>query len=271
MTRKSLISAIQMCSSDDLNENLSVAAKLIQEVKDKGAQLVVLPEMFALMNDDMKMQSKEEIGHGKIQDFLAKQAQQHKLWIVGGTIPITSVSNPAKFRAACLIYDDRGQMVARYDKIHMFDVSLSEDEAYHESSLVEPGREIVVLDTPIGKLGLAVCFDVRFPQQFKQLAQKGAQIIALPSAFTMKTGKAHWELLMRARAIDTFCYMIGACQGGTHPSGRQTYGHSMVVEPWGKIIAYRDNEGPGFILAELDLDRVQNARRSIPGVLEYLA
>lgn len=258
-----IIAAVQMCSSDDINENLATAAQLISEAASNGAQLLVLPEMFATMNDAVKVSAKEPIGKGKIQNFLSAQAQQNRVWIVGGTIPIACV-NSNKFSAACLVYDEQGKNVARYDKIHMFDVQLSASEIYKESALIEAGRNTVVIDSPVGKLGLAVCYDVRFPDQFKNLVQKGAEIIALPSAFTMKTGKAHWELLMRSRAIDNFIYMVGACQGGTHSNGRQTYGNSMIVEPWGGVIAHKMGDGIGVIYANIDINKVYEARKTIP-------
>lgn len=258
-----IIAAIQMCSSDDINENLDTAAHLINEAASNGAELVVLPEMFATMNDAVKVLVKEPMGKGKIQDFLSHQAEHHHIWLVGGTIPIACM-NSNKFAAACLVYDEHGKNVARYDKIHMFDVQLSETEVYKESALIEPGTETVVIDSPIGKLGLAVCYDVRFPDQFKSLVKKGAEIVALPSAFTMKTGNAHWELLMRSRAIDNFVYMMGACQGGTHTNGRQTYGNSMIVEPWGKVIARKIEDGIGVIYASIDINKVYEARKTIP-------
>lgn len=258
-----VIAAIQMCSVDNIDENLKTASDLIAIAAKAGAKLVVLPEMFAVMNNDIKVQMKEPFGHGKIQDFLAKVANQNRVWVVGGTIPI-ACDHSQKFAAACLVFDDHGKFIARYDKIHMFDVKISANEIYEESALINPGKEIVVVKTPIGNVGLAVCYDVRFPDQFKKLVVSGAEIIALPSAFTMKTGSAHWEILMKCRAIDTFCYMVGACQGGLHQNGRQTYGNSMIVEPWGSIVARKSDDGSGVIYASIDLDKVYEARKTIP-------
>jgi nitrilase len=259
------MAAVQMCSSHVVSENLLTAENLIQQAAKNGAKLIVLPEMFAVMGlaSTDKVAEKEIFGNGKIQSFLADQAKKHRAWIVGGTIPIQG-DDQKKIRAASIIFDDNGHFVSRYDKIHLFDVSLSEKETYQESETTEPGNEIVVVDTPFGKLGQAVCFDVRFPELFQQLRQKGAEIITLPSAFTVPTGEAHWEILARSRAIDNFSYVIGACQGGTHSNGRKTYGHSMIIGPWGEIIAQKEDATPGIIYATIDLQKVHTARKAIP-------
>src|SRR5579862_4696011 len=245
------IAAVQMCSSHLLDENLASAAHSISEARKNAACLVVLPENFALMGlkDTDKLGIKETFGHGKIQSFLSEQAKKNQLWIVGGTIPI-QCQDENKVRASSLVFNDQGDLVARYDKIHLFDVSLSDKESYQESAAIEAGDQLVVVDTPFGKLGLAVCYDVRFPELFRNLFNRGAEIFILPSAFTVPTGEAHWEVLTRSRAIENFCYLIGACQGGTHSSGRKTYGHSIIVEPWGQVIAKRE-EGSGVIYADI--------------------
>ena len=259
------IAAVQMCSSDNIDANLEAASQFIHQASASGARLAVLPENFAFMgiNNTNRLQYKEEFGHGKIQNFLAKLAKENKIWIVAGTIPMTS-TDPQKVRAACLVYNEDGAMVARYDKIHLFDAIVSTKEVHKESQVVEPGNEVVVLETPIGKLGLAVCFDIRFPALFSQLLAKGAEMIAIPSAFTVPTGKAHWSMLTRCRAIDTFSYLIGANQGGLHTSGRKTYGHSIIVDPWGVILSEKNDDQPGIILSEVDLKRVYHCRESIP-------
>ncbi len=259
------IAAIQMCSSHVVDENLLTAASLIEEAAKNKAKLVVLPEMFAMMgmSPHDKVGEKEPFGEGKIQSFLSDQAKKHKIWIVGGTIPLAA-KNKEKVRAASLVFDDKGSWVARYDKIHLFDVVLSKEEIYRESDVTEPGNELVVIDTPFGELGLAVCYDVRFPELFRCLFNKGAEIIVLPSAFTVLTGAAHWEVLVRSRAIENFCYVIGACQGGTHSNGRKTYGNSIIIEPWGNIIAKQAGIASGIIYAVIDLAKVYDARRSIP-------
>lgn len=259
------ISAIQMRSTNDVNENLATAAQLISAAAQHGAKLIVLPEMFALMgaNETDKLEIKEVFGRGKIQSFLAKQAATHQVWIVGGTIPIAA-TDKNKVRAACLVYNTQGHVVARHDKIHLFDVALSESETYRESSTIEPGDELVVIDTPFGKLGIAICYELRFPGLFTYLFNLGAEIIAVPSAFTVKTGSAHWHLLTRARALDTFSYIIGACQEGEHANGRKTYGHSLIVDPWGNIIQEKTDAGPGVVYGEIDLEFLHKIRRSIP-------
>ncbi len=259
------VAAIQMCSSHLIDENLKSAAKWINEAANNNAKLVVLPEMFAIMGQKPidKVAVKEKMGQGVIQDFLAEQAKKNDVWIVGGTIPV-ACENENKVRAASLVFDNNGKCVARYDKIHLFDVVLSEKEIYKESDTTEPGNELVVVDTPFGKLGLAVCYDVRFPELFRCLFNKGAEIIALPSAFTVPTGEAHWELLARSRAVDNFSYVIGACQGGTHSSGRKTFGNSIIVEPWGTVAAKKEGVSPGIIYTNIDLQKIYDARNSIP-------
>jgi predicted amidohydrolase len=259
------VAAIQMCSADDVQTNLVQAKKLIAQAIDQKAQLIILPEMFAIFDStpETLLRSKEPFGDGPIQDFLATQAQQHQTWILGGTIPI-SCNDPNKFSAASLLYDATGRCVARYDKMHLFDVTLSETEYYRESDISIPGNQYTVISTPVGKLGIAVCFDLRFPDLFQQLSKLGAEILAIPAAFTVKTGQAHWELLTRCRAIDNFCYLIGAGQGGTHAHGRQTHGHSLIVHPWGNVMAQKDDTHPGVITAEIDLKALHEVRRAIP-------
>jgi nitrilase len=257
--------AIQMCSSHIIDENLETAKRLITEAAEHDAKLIVLPEMFAFigLHPNDKVAVKEQYGTGKIQDFLSAQARQHKVWIVGGTIPIAG-NDDVRVRAACLVYNDRGEVAARYDKIHLFDVVLSDKESYMESEFIEPGNKIVVVDTPFGKLGLAVCFDVRFPELFRCMFERGAEIFILPSAFTVPTGLAHWEVLTRSRAIENFSYLIGSCQGGTHSGGRKTFGHSLMVAPWGNVCAKLDGTDTGVIYASIDLDKVYEARKAIP-------
>lgn len=266
----SLVAAIQMCSSDNVADNLKQAQVLIKQAVQMDARLIVLPEMFAIFgkNDQDKLRVKESYGHGPIQSFLSEQASIHQAWILGGTIPITCAAS-GKVRAASILYNHYGDAVARYDKSHLFDVTLSEEEQYLESNTTEAGSELIVIDTPVGKLGLGVCFDVRFPEMFLELAKLGAEIIALPSAFTMKTGEAHWELLTRSRAVDSFCYLIGAAQGGLHAGGRKTYGHSLIVDPWGEMIASLNNDAPGVIVANVDLESLHHIRRAIPTFKKY--
>lgn len=260
------IAAIQMCSSNEVDDNLIVAKKLMKEAAEHGAKIVVLPEMFAMIGlaaskEIIKVQ--EDYKGGRIQEFLATEALKNNIWIVGGTIPI-SCKDKNKIRAACIVYDNKGLAVARYDKIHLFDVTLSKDEAYRESDTVEEGDQLAVVDTPLGKLGIAVCYDIRFPAMFTKLCNQGAEIIAIPAAFTVSTGEAHWKLLARSRAVENFCYVVGAAQGGTHKSGRNTYGHSVIVEPWGAIISEKIEQGPGVIYGTIDLSHLHKIRASIP-------
>ena len=259
------VAALQMCSSENIDDNLQTAYRLIGEAAQQGAKLIALPEMFPLTSyqNDKRIYIHETFGQGKIQDFLSHTAKEYGVWLVGGTIPIRGAEGP-KVYAACLVYNDQGQCVGRYDKIHLFDVTLSATEFYRESDTIRPGNQSVVIDTPFGKLGLAVCYDVRFPELFNELFAKGAQIIALPSAFTLKTGAAHWHVLTRARAVDTFCYVLAPAQGGLHASGRETYGHSIIVDPWGRIIAEGDANTVGVIYADINLDEVKRVREAIP-------
>lgn len=259
------VAAIQMCSSHIIDENLNTAALLIEEAVKNGAKLIVLPEMFPIMGKKPtdKVDAKENYGGGKIQTFLSIQARKFNVWIVGGTIPI-ACEDMKKIKAACIVYNNKGDAIARYDKIHLFDVNISETESYKESDTTEPGDDLIVIDTPVGKLGLSVCYDIRFSALYTYLLNQGAEIIAIPSAFTVKTGEAHWQLLARSRAVENFCYVIGACQGGLHSSGRQTYGHSLIIEPWGKIIEEITKPGNGIVYAEIDLKKLHQIRASIP-------
>ncbi len=263
MTR---VAAVQMSSGPRVPENLDAAGRLIAAAAADGARLVVLPENFALMpmSDADRLAVAEPDGKGPIQDFLAAQARGHQVWLVGGTIPLTA-NTPNKVRAACLLYDDRGARVARYDKIHLFDVRLGTGEQYHESSNIEPGDAVVVTDTPCGQLGFAVCYDLRFPELFRRLLDQGAELFALPSAFTAHTGRAHWEVLVRARAIENLAYVIAAAQGGHHANGRETYGDSMIVSPWGDVLA-RLARGSGYVVADCDRAHQLGTRASLPSI-----
>ncbi|MFN7097795.1 MAG: carbon-nitrogen hydrolase family protein [Gammaproteobacteria bacterium] len=261
----STVAAIQMCSNHIVDDNLKQAATLLQQAADNGAKLAALPEMFAIMGmqPDDKIAVQESFHHGKIQDFLATQAQKHNMWIVGGTIPLTGEC-PHKIRAASLMFDNNGQCVARYDKIHLFDAVLTGNEEYKESNTTESGKDLIVVDTPVGKVGLAVCYDVRFPRLFHHLVELGAEIIVLPSAFIYKTGLAHWEILVRALAVQQLCFVIAPDQCGQHTNGRITYGHSMIVDPWGSIMAQQVENIPQAIVADIDRQSVLTARNSLP-------
>lgn len=260
----SKVAAIQMASAPQRDANLMEAGRLIQLAKEQGAELVVLPENFPIMGveETDKVEIREPYGDGVIQSFLREQAKKHAVWIVGGTIPI-SCDDPNKIIAASILYNDQGEEVVRYEKIHLFDVELGGEESYKESETIANGTNVVVAETPFGKLGMAICYDLRFPELFRQLIDKGAEIFVLPSAFTATTGKAHWEVLVRARAIENLCYVIAANQGGYHLSGRSTFGDSMIVDPWGNVLN-RLSQGAGVVLADIDIERMHNTRRTFP-------
>ncbi|MFV1997101.1 MAG: carbon-nitrogen hydrolase family protein [Acidiferrobacterales bacterium] len=261
-----IAAAIQMASGPNLGANLTEASRLIASAASLGAGLVVLPENFALMpmRESDRLEAAETFGDGLLQEFLAARAREYGLWIVGGTIPVVTDSKE-KFSPACLVFDDKGENVARYDKMHLFDVKLENGEEYNESVSQEPGDQTVVIDTPFGKMGLAVCYDLRFPELFRRMLDEGAEIFAIPSAFTEITGKAHWEVLVRARAIENLAYVIAADQGGYHVNGRETHGDSMIVGPWG-LIHDRLARGSGIVTAELDLKRMVSIRNSLPSI-----
>ena len=262
-----LIAALQMASGPNINANLLEAERLIQQAAGGGAGLVVLPENFALMaqQESDLVTHREADGQGPLQAFLARQAARHKIWLVGGTVPLEATS-PRRVRAACLLYNDRGERVARYDKLHLFDVEVVDSrESYNESAYVEPGQQVVTADTPFGRLGLAVCYDLRFPELFRALLDQGMEVLALPAAFTAITGRAHWEVLLRARAVENLCYVIAAAQGGYHANGRETHGDSLIVDPWG-VVLNRLPRGPGVVMTRLDLNRLHNIRRRFPAI-----
>jgi deaminated glutathione amidase len=262
----SRVAAIQMTSGTDVDGNLREAGRLIGTAARAGAGFVVLPENFACMTkaDADRLTIAEVDGQGPIQDFLATQSRTHKVWIAGGTIPVKT-HDGKRARAACIVHDDRGVRIARYDKIHMFDVCLPNGEHYHESRATEPGTEVVALDTPFGKLGLAVCYDLRFPELFRALLDRGVEIVALPSAFTAHTGRAHWDILTRARAVENFVYVIAAAQWGAHANGRHTHGDSMIVNPWGEVLD-RLPQGTGYAIAEIDRNEQAQLRSNLPAI-----
>lgn len=256
-----LVAAIQMASTPSIPTNLDESARLIAEAAHKGARLVALPENFALMgrSDTDKVEKREKPGSGPIQDFLQDSAKKHRLWLVGGSVPLES-SVPDKVRASSLLYNPQGECVARYDKIHLFNLELG-SERYLEAKTIEPGNEVVAVSTELGKMGLSICYDLRFPELFRAMGL--VDMILLPSAFTAATGRAHWEVLVRARAIENQCYVIAPAQGGFHANGRETHGHSMVVDPWGVVLASLPR-GPGVVLAEIDPERIATVRRQLP-------
>jgi nitrilase len=262
-----VVACIQMASGPNVGANLLEAERLIDEAASREAKLVVLPENFAIMgmSEHDKVEVREPEGDGPIQAFVAEQAARHGIWLVGGTIPLEANARD-KVRAACLVYDDMGKQVARYDKIHLFDVELVDsEEQYTESETIEPDNEVVVIDSPFGRMGIAICYDLRFPELFRQQLSAGMEIVVMPAAFTAITGRAHWEVLVRARAIENLCYFVAAGQGGYHLNGRETHGHSMIVDPWG-IVLNSLSRGPGVVCASIDLERLESARRNFPSI-----
>ena len=259
----SRVAALQMVSTPEVMSNLESADRLIAAAAAAGARLVALPENFYLIgrHEADKVRVREPEGEGPIQGFLAAAARRHRVWIVGGTAPI-SCADPGRIRSACLVFDDTGRRVARYDKMHLFRFEAG-DERYDESRTLEAGESAVAVQSPFGRLALSVCYDVRFPELYRGLGDFDAMFV--PSAFTVPTGAAHWETLLRARAIENQAYVIAPAQGGLHASGRRTYGHSMIVDPWGQVLAVRP-EGEGVLLAEIDTERVQEVRASLPAV-----
>ncbi len=254
-----------MTSGADVEANLAVAAELLEDAARRGAIIAGLPENFAFMGlrEGDKRKIMEPEGSGRIQDFLADTARKLGLWIIGGTVPIESHGRAA---AACVVYDDRGERRARYDKIHLFDVNVPDGgESHRESSSIAPGKEPVIVDTPAGKLGLCICYDLRFPELFRRLSAAGAEWFCLPSAFTWRTGRAHWETLLRARAIENLCYLAAPAQSGTHSNGRETYGDTMIVDHWGRVMA-RLPRGRGVITADLDRIRQSDVRSTFPAL-----
>jgi nitrilase len=261
------VAAVQMTSSHVVADNLAAAGELLCEAKDLGCDIACLPENFSFigLRDADKLQVAEPDREGPVQSFLSDTARKLRMWILGGTIVIRG-DNERRVANASLLIDDAGKRVARYDKIHLFDVSIpGRDEQYRDSTHVTPGRDLVVADTPIGKLGLSVCYDMRFPELYRELVSKGAEWLAMPAAFTVPTGRAHWETLLRARAIENLCYVVAPAQTGTHTSGRETYGDSLIVDYWGQVLS-RLAKGTGVITAEIDLAKEAETRTRFPAL-----
>ncbi|MDE0926761.1 MAG: carbon-nitrogen hydrolase family protein [Methylophilaceae bacterium] len=257
------VAGIQMASSPSVTSNLIEAERLIKMAVEAGAKLVVLPEHFAIMgiHDSDKVKVREDEGDGPIQRFLSKIAKKHKIWLIGGTIPLVS-NSVKKVRNSCLVYNDKGKQMARYDKIHLFGLDLA-TEQYHEKKTIEAGNEVVVVDTPYGKIGLSACYDLRFPELYRAMGE--VDMIVVPSAFTETTGKAHWETLVRARAIENLCYVIAPAQGGYHLSGRETHGNSMIVDPWGVVLDHLPR-GSGIVIANINTHYQASLRKSLPAL-----
>jgi nitrilase len=263
------VAAIQMTSGPDLDSNLAAAGRFLADAASAGAVLAALPENFAFMGLDSadKRAIAEPDGSGKIQNFLADTARRLKIWIVGGTVPLRKDAD-GRVTASSLVYKSDGQRVARYDKIHLFDVDVPNSaETHRESAHTVPGRDARLVDSPVGKLGLAVCYDMRFPELFRVMSRQGAEVFVVPSAFTVPTGRAHWEALLRARAIENLCALIAPAQWGVHPGGRETFGDTMIIDHWGKVLASLPS-GTGCVVADLDAAARTKARAAFP-VLEH--
>lgn len=262
------VGAVQMASGCNVAANLAQAREHIRTAAAEGARLVALPEFFAFMGrqDTDVLEICEEPSSGPIQDFLRNQAREHGVWLAGGSVALRA-GESGRIRAACLLFDDGGRLVARYDKMHLFDVHVEGDSkrVYQESRLVEPGGKWCVVDTPFGRIGLAVCYDLRFPELFRAMAREGMETLILPSAFTAVTGMAHWEVLLRARAIENQCHVVAPAQGGYHVSGRETHGDSMIVDPWGTVLK-RLPKGGGVIVHRIDPTVSRRLRRDFPAL-----
>jgi predicted amidohydrolase len=264
MNKPFRVAAIQTISSSNVEENLRQTRSLISLAVQDGAQLITLPEYFCFMGrrDTDKLALKEAQGGGIIQDFLAGQAREHGVWLVGGTLPLDN-EEADRIYNACLVYDPDGNQVARYDKIHLFGFRKGE-ESYDESISIRPGENAPqVFDAPFGRVGLSICYDLRFPEFFRAMGE--VDLIVLPAAFTYTTGSAHWEVLLRARAIENQCYVLAAAQGGKHETGRRTWGHSVLIDPWGEIVDCLP-EGPGHVAGNIDLQRIADVRASLPAL-----
>ena len=257
------VAAVQMVSTPRVDENLSAAARLIDEAVAQGAEMVALPEYFAIMGlaEGDKVRVRESDGGGPIQDFLAACAMEHRIWLIGGSLPLCS-DYPDKVLNSSLAYNPQGQRVARYDKIHLFGFRQG-SECYDESATIEAGRQPVAFATPFGRIGLSICYDLRFPELYRALG--ATDLLVIPAAFTETTGRAHWEILLRARAIENQCYVLAVAQGGRHENGRETHGNSMLIDPWGSILDRR-LKGPGIVIGDLERVRLTEVRTSLPAL-----
>jgi nitrilase len=257
------IAAVQMVSTPVVEENIATARRLIAQAAAQGAQLVLLPEYWPVMG----MKEADKVGHaeqfdaGPIQRFMAQIAREHRIWLIGGTLPMVA-PEPDKVLNTTMVYDPSGEHVIRYDKIHLFSFTKGE-ESYDEARTIVHGTDVATFDAPFGKVGLSVCYDLRFPELYRAMGD--CSLIVMPAAFTYTTGKAHWEILLRARAIENQCYVLAAAQGGRHPNGRRTWGHSMLIDPWGEVKALLP-EGEGIVVGDLDMRHIQRVRESLPAL-----
>jgi nitrilase len=263
MMSKTTVAAVQMVSSPDVGDNLETARRLLAEAAGKGARLVTLPEYWPIMgmSDLDKVGHAEQQGAGPIQDFMAEQARRHGFWLIGGTLPLAS-GDAGRVLNTTLVYDPEGKPVSRYDKIHLFGFTRGQ-ESYDEARTIVPGEAVGSFEAPFGKVGLSVCYDLRFPELYRAMGE--VALIVVPAAFTHTTGMAHWEVLLRARAIENQCYVLASAQGGTHRNGRRTFGHSMLIGPWGEVISQLP-EGEGVVCGDVDTDFLAEVRQSLPAL-----
>lgn len=259
----STVAAVQMVSTPNVDENIATARRLVAQAAATGAKLVLLPEYWPIMglSDSDKVAKAEPLGQGPIQDFMAQAAREHGIWLLGGTLPLAS-DDPEKVINTTLVYDPEGRHVGRYDKIHLFGFTKG-TESYNESRTIVPGRNVGTVETAVGKVGMSVCYDLRFPELFRAMGP--LSLIVVPAAFTYTTGRAHWEILLRARAIENQCYVLAAAQGGEHVNGRRTWGHSMLIDPWGEVKAVLA-EGEGIVHGEVDPSFIESVRDSLPAL-----
>ncbi|MBK7953484.1 MAG: carbon-nitrogen hydrolase family protein [Candidatus Accumulibacter sp.] len=257
------VAALQMVSTPRVDDNLRSAADLIGEAVAQGAELLALPEYFAIMGmgDRDKVKVREFDGQGPIQDFLAASAREHGIWLIGGSLPLWT-DHPEKVLNSSLVFNPQGERVARYDKIHLFGFRQG-TESYDESATIEAGRQPVALRTPFGRIGLSICYDLRFPELYRALGV--TDLLVIPAAFTETTGRAHWEILLRARAIENQCYVLAVAQGGRHENGRETHGNSMLIDPWGELLD-RKMKGPGIVIGDIAQARLAEVRASLPAL-----
>ncbi|WP_020409666.1 carbon-nitrogen hydrolase family protein [Hahella ganghwensis] len=270
-----LVAAIQLVSGKDVSANLERTAYWIRQAADSGARVVVLPENFAMLDSlsSIELGRKESTSAGDVRQFLSAMARECQVWIIAGSLPCSVRADGSdvgeRVRSACWVFNCEGQEVARYDKIHLFDVDVDDKHGqYRESQWFEPGSEPVVVDTPVGRVGLSICYDLRFPELYRQLSDQGVDWVVVPAAFTYLTGEAHWEVLLRARAIENQVFVVAAGQGGVHSSTRTTYGHSMIVDPWGEVLECRQEPGEGMVMAQIDASMINRVRGKMP-VLQH--
>lgn len=263
MHSKTKVAAVQMVSTPDPSANRQVAARLVREAAQAGAQLVLLPEYWPLlgMRDTDKLVHAEQAGSGLLQGFMSDLARTCGVWLIGGTIPLVSAES-GKVLNTLLAYAPDGRAAARYDKIHLFGFTRGE-ESYDESRTIVAGKDVTVLETPFARVGLSICYDLRFPELYRAMGE--CTLIVVPAAFTYTTGRAHWEILLRARAVENQCYVLAAAQGGKHDNGRRTWGHSMLVDPWGEVLA-QQAEGEGLVIGEMDAGHLSAVRASLPAL-----